>query len=361
MGEFFTMKKLLFVLGTRPEGIKMCPLILEARSRKDEFSVMVCNTGQHRELLDSVFELFQVKPDYNLNSMIPNQTLCYSLSTILSALRTIIREESTDYVVVQGDTTSTLAGALAGYYNKIPVVHLEAGLRSGDIYSPFPEEGNRKMVSQIADIHFCSTKYNADTLHREGTQSNVYVVGNTGLDALEHTLKIIPTKTVFDGNTVLLTLHRRESFDSGIYKIFDVINTLTVKHGVYVRFPVHPNPTLGKIVNEYLIPDSHLFIWPPLNYRDFVTAIQHSDLILTDSGGVQEEAPFIGVPTIVLREKTERMETVNSGSSFLLGYDTETIIRTSLELLSRKHRMDRDLSYGDGKSSGRICDILKST
>ena len=353
------MKKLLFVLGTRPEGIKMCPLILEANSRRNEFSTVVINTGQHKELVDSVFRTFGVKPEYNLGSMVQDQSLTYSLSSIICALGQIIKEESPDYVIVQGDTTSTFAGALAGYYNKIPVVHLEAGMRSGDLYSPFPEEGNRKMVSQITDIHLCATESNKENLLKEGIKENLFVVGNTGLDAINLVLSTTQSELPFNKaqKKVLLTLHRREAFSS-MSPVMEAINYLSEYGGVQITFPMHPNPNLRNIVGEKLKNNDNIKCIEPLDYTEFVKEMASADVILTDSGGVQEEAPFLGKPVVVIREKTERTETLGKGSH-LVGYSKTKIVAKTLELLETGYNTP-DYSYGDGKSSKRICDILSN-
>lgn len=357
MGGVLIVKKLLFVLGTRPEGIKMCPLILEAKSRKEEFSTVVINTGQHKELVDSVFNIFKIKPNYNLNSMIQNQTLSYSLSNILSALGDIIKEESPDYVIVQGDTTSTFAGALAGYYNKIPVVHLEAGMRSGDNYSPFPEEGNRKMVSQISSYHFCATSTNQENLIKEGIKDNIFVVGNTGLDAISYILSDVqPPQANKIQKKILLTLHRREAFNS-IEPVIEAINYLSEYGGIKILFPMHPNPNLRKAVKQKLRINPNIECIEPLDYPSFLKEMLKADIILTDSGGVQEEAPFLGKPVIVLREKTERTETLGK-SSFMYGFNKSQILYKVMDILEGDTKFEPDYCYGDGKSSKRICDIL---
>ena len=292
--------------------------------------------------------------------MVQNQSLAYSLSVILSALGTIIKEEAPDYVVVQGDTTSTFAGALAGYYNKIPVVHLEAGMRSGDLYSPFPEEGNRKMVSQITDIHFCATESNKENLLVEGIKENIFVVGNTGLDAINSILK--NTQLVLPFNTgqkkILLTLHRREAFSS-MGPVMEAINYLSEYGGVKITFPMHPNPNLRKVVGEKLKKNDNIKCIEPLDYTEFVKEMASANVILTDSGGVQEEAPFLGKPVVVIREKTERTETLGKGSH-LVGYSKTKIVAKTMELLESNVHNVPDYSYGDGKSSKRICDILSN-
>ena len=359
MGGVLIVKKLLFVLGTRPEGIKMCPLILEANSRRNEFSTVVINTGQHKELVDSVFRTFGVKPEYNLGSMVQDQSLTYSLSSIICALGQIIKEESPDYVIVQGDTTSTFAGALAGYYNKIPVVHLEAGMRSGDLYSPFPEEGNRKMVSQITDIHLCATESNKENLLKEGIKDNVFVVGNTGLDAISYISSDVEQPPI---NTkqkqILLTLHRREAFNS-MGPVMEAVNYLSEYGGIKILFPMHPNPNLRKAVKQKLRINPNIKTIEPLDYPDFVKEMIKADIILTDSGGVQEEAPFLGKPVIVLREKTERSETLGK-SSFMYGFNKNKILYKVMDILNNDTKFEPDYSYGDGKSSKRICDILSN-
>lgn len=352
------MRKLLFVLGTRPEAIKLCPLILEAKSRPSEFDVVVVNTGQHQELIDSVMDVFQVQEDYNLVSMVKNQSLAYSISDILPELDSLIKQDPVDFIIVQGDTTSTYTGALAGYLNKIPVVHVEAGMRSGDIYSPFPEEGYRKMISQIASFHFCATDLNAENLNNEGITQNIWTVGNTGLDAIQNTLKNIQSDFEFNKNRVLLTLHRREGFEF-MGPVMEAINYLTEHAGVQVVFPMHPNPNLRKVIKEHLHTNSNLRCIEPLNYPSFIEEMYKANVILTDSGGVQEEAPFIGKSVVVIREKTERTETLGK-SSHLVGFNKSKIIAKTLQLLEESAAMKPDYSYGDGCSSKRICDILST-
>ena len=267
--------------------------------------------------------------------------------------------DGVDGVVVQGDTTSTFAGALAGYYRQIPVAHVEAGLRTSSIYSPFPEEGHRRMISRITTVHLCATEQNYETLLSEGTErKQMHVVGNTVLDALAQTVErqnIDITQSI--PNTVLVTLHRRENFNTNMQSALEAINYLTTVMKVDVHFPMHPNPNLRDLASKTLMHNNHLHVSEPLGYVDFVKLMTQCRVILTDSGGIQEEAPFLGRPVLVLRDDTERTESLDTGSAELVGFDRELIIDRTVDLLDQPC-IERDYSYGDGQAAQRICDIL---
>ena len=346
--------KLAFVLGTRPEIIKMAPLIQEAYKRG--ISPTVINTGQHRELLYPLWDFFGIKAHYNLDIMREGQDLSNTFARAISSISQVLEHHNPDWTFVQGDTTTTFAGATAAYYNKIKVAHIEAGMRTHDLFSPYPEEGNRQMVSRIANLHFCATPSNRDSLVSEGIdQDAIHVVGNTGLDSMAY---VKPSDVeAKKWKTILLTLHRRESFGKGIQNILTAINYLADYGGIKIIFPMHPNPNVREAVAKFLKPSEAINICNPLEYPDFVNKMREADVILSDSGGVQEEAPFLGKPVVVLREKTERTETIGK-SSFLAGFDAATIINKTVSLLTEGKIFQPDFVYGDGKSSQRILDII---
>ena len=307
--------KALFIFGTRPEAIKLCPVIRHMRSRPGEFDVRVCVTAQHREMLDQVLNAFDVLPDRDLDIMRPGQTLYQSTSRIIAALEPVLAEEKPDVVLVQGDTTTTFCGALAAFYAKIPVGHVEAGLRTGDLRLPFPEELNRVLTARLSSLHFAPTPRAAHNLISEGVPTErVLVTGNTGIDALLYTSQkleegswrgvesaaIVPGKRL-----ILLTAHRRESFGRGLEQIYSAIKRIASRGDVEIFYPVHPNPKVRTVAERELknIPAVHLI--EPLDYVPFVDLMRRASIILTDSGGVQEEAPSLGVPVLVLRSKTE--------------------------------------------------------
>ena len=368
------MKKILFLFGTRPEAIKMAPLV-KTFCLDSNFTVKVGVTAQHREMLDQVLDFFKIKVDYDLNIMKPNQSLHeLTSSLILKITEDILNKEDFDYVFVQGDTTTVLAGALASFYKKIKVIHIEAGLRSHDIYSPFPEEMNRILTSKIAHIHFCPTQTAADNLDREDLKNNVFVVGNTVIDALLLGLDEIKNSSEsnlinkysnidFNKKIILVTCHRRENFGKPFEEICDALLEISdsFKETIQIVYPVHLNPNIMKIAHEKLTRDNIKLI-SPLDYPDLIWMMNHSNLILTDSGGIQEEAPSLGKPVLVLREITERMEGVEAGTAILVGSNKEKIVaETSMLLLDDSYysKISKAVNpYGDGTTSEKIKEII---
>ena len=359
--------KILSVFGTRPEAIKMAPLVKELESRKEIESV-VCVTAQHREMLDQVLEAFDIKPDYDLNIMQKGQTLGEITSRALNGLEEVIKEVKPDLVLVQGDTTTVFAGALAAFYNHVPVGHVEAGLRTYNKYSPFPEEINRLLVGDIADMHFAPTEISKDNLLKEGKDpKTVYVTGNTVIDALMITVGNTYNHEVFDwlGNDklILLTAHRRENLGEPMYNMFTAIRDILNKHDdVKVVYPVHLNPIVQKAAKDVLGDNDRVKLIDPLEVVDFHNFIAKSHIVLTDSGGVQEEAPTFGVPVIVLRDTTERPEGVEAGTAKLAGTDQEVIYNIVDELLTDKQAYEEMANavnpYGDGTASKQIVDAI---
>jgi UDP-N-acetylglucosamine 2-epimerase (non-hydrolysing) len=374
-------KKLLFVFGTRPEAIKLAMVIKTAKENfGNHFEVVVCVTAQHRRMLDQVLEIFSIKPDYDLNIMSPNQNLFTLTGEILAQLKNVLDIENPDYVIVHGDTTTTFSASLAAFYSKIPVIHIEAGLRTNDIYNPWPEEVNRKLTSQIALAHFTPTIESQNNLIKEFITKNVYVVGNTVIDSLLYVKKIldkdISLKKILDKNLldskvrldkkiILVTTHRRENFGAGIDKICSTLVSLSVKFpDVEIAFPVHLNPNIRVPVQEKLKNITNIKLIEPLDYLNFVNLMVNSYLILTDSGGIQEEAPSLGKPVLVMRETTERPEAVSTGTVFLVGTDSNKIIDMCSQLLNqnRYSKFVHELSnpYGDGSSSMKILNIMSN-
>jgi UDP-N-acetylglucosamine 2-epimerase (non-hydrolysing) len=369
------MKKILFIFGTRPEAIKFAPLIIEFK--KDSFyEIDVCLTGQHREMLDNIIDFFKIKSNYDLNLMAANQTLFDITSRCIKDLDAVLKKSMPDLVFVQGDTTSAMAGSLASYYKKIPVAHLEAGLRSGNKYSPFPEEINRKIIGQIADYHFAPTKKAMENLLHDGIKDNIFIVGNTVIDALKLGLSIIKTNSDFDykkyfsyldfsKKIILVTGHRRESFGTGLENICRAIRKISeTMNDVQIVYPVHMNPNVQEPVNHILqgIPNVHLI--HPLEYPYLIWLMEKSYMILTDSGGIQEEAPSLGKPVLVMRDVTERTEGIEAGNAILVGADENKIYTFAKELLLNKtiyEKMAKTINpYGDGKSSEKIVKIIKA-
>lgn len=368
------MKKILFLFGTRPEAIKMAPLV-KTFCLDSNFTVKVGVTAQHREMLDQVLDFFKIKVDYDLNIMKPNQSLHeLTSSLILKITEDILNKEDFDYVFVQGDTTTVLAGALASFYKKIKVIHIEAGLRSHDIYSPFPEEMNRILTSKIANIHFCPTQTAAENLYREDLKNNVFVVGNTVIDALLLGLDEIKNSSEsnlinkysnidFNKKIILVTCHRRENFGKPFEEICDALLEISdsFKETIQIVYPVHLNPNIMKIAHEKLTRENIKLI-SPLDYPDLIWMMNRSNIILTDSGGIQEEAPSLGKPVLVLREITERMEGVDAGTSILVGSNKEKIVvETSMLLTDDSYysKISKAINpYGDGTTSKKIKDII---
>ncbi|OGU61235.1 MAG: UDP-N-acetylglucosamine 2-epimerase [Ignavibacteria bacterium GWF2_33_9] len=367
------MKKILFIFGTRPEAIKLVPLINEFNKYPKHFDVKVCITSQHKEMLWQVLDFFGTKPDYNLELMKPNQNLFDITSNGLKKIEEVMYIESPDLVIVQGDTTSTFIGALASFYLKIPVAHIEAGLRSFNKYSPFPEEINRKMVSSLTEFHFPPTKLSAEFLFQEGFRENVFVVGNTVIDALFLTIEKIKKINYsdkfpnidFNRRTILVTGHRRESFGKPFENICNALAKIAEEYkDINIIYPVHLNPNVQKPVNSILGKIPNVFLIEPQNYTEFIWLMDKSYLILTDSGGIQEEAPSLGKPVLVMREVTERTEGIDAGTAKLLGTEKENIIKNLKLLLddeSEYSKMSNAVNpYGDGKTSEKIVEIIKN-
>jgi UDP-N-acetylglucosamine 2-epimerase (non-hydrolysing) len=367
------MKKprLLFVFGTRPEAIKLCPLIRELRAR-EAFVIRICVTAQHREMLDQVLEVFGVVPDHDLNLMWPSQTLSSLTARILDALEGVLVAETPDLVLVQGDTTTTLAGALAAFYHHIPVAHVEAGLRTGDLGHPFPEEMNRVLTSQVTQLHFAPTRGAEANLLAEGIPpSRIHITGNTGIDAVLFVREALVSGSLpaFDWSwldtsrkLIVVTSHRRENFGHGFVREMRALERLAARPDVEVVYPVHRNPNVLGPAHEMLGGRPNIHLIEPLPYVSFVDLLRRAYLLLTDSGGIQEEAPSLGKPVLVLREKTERPEAVEAGTVKLVGTDEERIVSEAMRLLddpAEYTRMTRVHNpYGDGQASRRIGEIL---
>lgn len=370
------MIKVMTVFGTRPEAIKMAPVVKALESAADIES-LVAVTAQHREMLDQVLKLFDITPDYDLGLMRPGQTLADITAGVLQGMRPILEDSRPDLVLVHGDTTTTLSASLAAYYQKIPVGHVEAGLRTGNIYAPWPEEINRKVAGTIARLHFAPTEKAAENLRAEAVPDHlILVTGNTVVDgllqvvdrlesdpqqsaALDKALGLDPAKQI-----ILVTGHRRESFGAGFIRICDAIGRLAEREGVQIIYPVHLNPRVKRPVEESLGSLKRVKLIEPQDYLPFVHLMRRSTLILTDSGGVQEEAPSLGKPVLVMRDNTERPEAVDAGTVKLVGTDTDLIVREATTLLddpaayesmSRTHN-----PYGDGLASQRIIAAISS-
>ena len=370
------MTKVLFIYGTRPEAIKMIPLVRELRKRPDSFRVEVCLTGQHRQMLDQTNSFFNVKGDYDLNLMRQNQTLSDLTARCLEGLDAALESAKPDLVFVQGDTTTVVAGALASYYRRIPVAHLEAGLRSGNKYSPFPEEINRKIAGQIAEFHFAPTAGAAENLRAEGITKNVFVVGNTVIDALHLGLRLIHERgddeyaglfpfVDFSKKIILVTGHRRESFGSGFESICAALREIAVSNpGLEIVYPVHLNPNVREPVTRMLSNVSNIHLLPPLDYPALIWLMERCYMAITDSGGIQEEAPALGKPVLVMRDVTERMEGIVAGTARLVGTEKAAIVKSAEELLNDPTAYDRMAKavnpYGDGKTSEKIAGILEN-
>jgi UDP-N-acetylglucosamine 2-epimerase (non-hydrolysing) len=364
-------RKILFIFGTRPEAIKMAPLIKEFQ-KDNLFDVKVCVTAQHRQMLDQVLELFEIKPDFDLNLMKPNQDLYDITSNVLLGLRDIYKDYKPDLVFVHGDTTTTLGASLASFYQKIPVAHIEAGLRTHNIYSPFPEEINRQLTSRLATYHFAPTESSKQNLLKEGiAKESIFVTGNTVIDALLEVAKSVQSKDIkIDGyevtnrKIILVTGHRRENFGEGFLNICKALKEIALEHqDIDIVYPVHLNPNVQKPVFEFLSDISNIYLIKPLDYEPFVYLMSKSHMILTDSGGVQEEAPSLGKPVLVMRDTTERPEAVEAGTVKLVGTDRDLIVSSINELLNNK-KMYKKMSeahnpYGDGKACERIINAVK--
>lgn len=380
------MKTIMLVFGTRPEAIKMCPLVKEFQKHTDEFKPVVCVTGQHREMLDQVLTIFDVKPDFDLNIMKQGQDLTDVTARVLTGLRDVFKECKPDVVLVHGDTTTSTAGALAAFYAQIPVGHVEAGLRTHNIYSPWPEEMNRQITGRIATYNFSPTPLSEKNLKEEKAPGNIYVTGNTVIDALHMVVDKLKNDTALakeqeeilakagydvnrlnDGKKlVLITGHRRENFGDGFIRMVTAMKDLSEKYpDVDFVYPMHLNPNVRKPIHEVFGEDltrPNFFFIEPLQYLEFVYLMEKSTIVLTDSGGIQEEAPGLGKPVLVMRDTTERPEALASGTVHLVGTDYDKImneVSTLLDDATAYEKMSKAVNpYGDGKACRRITEVL---
>jgi UDP-N-acetylglucosamine 2-epimerase (non-hydrolysing) len=375
------MKKILLVFGTRPEAIKMAPLVKEFQKDTENFETRVCVTAQHREMLDQVLDLFQITTDYDLNIMKPGQDLYDITSNILLKIKPVLEEFNPDVVLVHGDTATTFAASLAAYYQKIKIGHVEAGLRTGNLYSPWPEEGNRRLTGILTDYHFSPTETSKQNLLNEGVdESKIIVTGNTVIDALQLVVNKIDSnehlrsnieKTIIqsgfkelDSKFILVTGHRRENFGQGFLNICEALKVLAKNNpDINILYPVHLNPNVRKPVNELLSNVGNIKLVEPFQYEEFIYLMSKSYLILTDSGGIQEEAPSLGKPVLVMRDTTERPEAVGSGTVKLVGSDQNNIVKEVQNLLDNSSKYQRISKahnpYGDGNASRSILKILR--
>ena len=382
------MRKVLLVFGTRPEAIKMAPLVMELQKQKERIETVVCVTGQHREMLDQVLEIFDIKPDYDLNIMKRGQDLYDVTARVLTGMREVLKEIKPDIVLVHGDTTTSTAAALAAFYQQIPVGHVEAGLHTHNIYSPWPEEMNRLLTGRLATYHFSPTPLSRNNLIKESINDrNIIVTGNTVIDALywvvdkiknnkelDNELESVLSKAGYDVNRldngkklVLITGHRRENFGDGFINMCTAIKDLTIKHpNVDFVYPMHLNPNVRKPIHEVFGEDlsglKNMFFIEPLEYLSFVYLMEKSSIVLTDSGGIQEEAPGLGKPVLVMRDTTERPEALNAGTVKLVGTDYNKIVNEVSSLIDDKaayEKMSKAVNpYGDGLACGRIVNAL---
>ena len=364
--------KVLVIFGTRPEAIKLCPLVRHLREIRGA-EVRVCATAQHRSMLDQMLEVFQVRPDHDLDLMEPGQTLPHLTSRLCTGIAGVIRDEQPDVAIVQGDTTTTMVGALAAFYEHVPVAHVEAGLRTGDPEQPFPEEMNRRLTARLASLHFAPTVRAAENLLREGVQEDsIFVTGNTGIDAVLHVARAlqsgeltapISVATTAGKKLVVVTAHRRENFGPPFDRICRAIRRIAQRADVEVVYPVHRNPQVAEPAHHALGSLANVQLVEPLDYISFVGLMSRAHLLLTDSGGMQEEGPSLGKPVLVMREKTERPEAVAAGTVKLVGTDQAAIVRETSRLLddageySRMSRLHNP--YGDGHACERIGDALR--
>lgn len=367
-----TKLKILFIFGTRPEAIKMAPIIKECEKQKENCEYKVCVTGQHKEMLEQVLSFFSIKTDFDLSLMQHDQTLFDITARALKGIELVLTDFLADVVLVQGDTTTAMAGALAGYYKKIKVGHVEAGLRSGNMYSPFPEEINRKIVSTVTHFHFAPTKRAKENLEQENYTANIYVTGNTVIDALlwgvqqVRTSEVIATSFPFLDNEkklILVTAHRRESFGREFENICNALLTIAKNNpGFEIVYPVHLNPNVQSIVHKSLSGHPNIHLIEPVGYPELIWLMDKSYLVLTDSGGIQEEAPTLGKPVLVMRNVTERQEGVDSGTALLAGTDEKKIVNETQKLIDDEEayeKMARAVNpYGDGTASSQILSIL---
>jgi len=368
------MKKIIIIFGTRPDTIKLAPLINELKKEKKYFQVLTIASAQHRQMLDQVLDVFAIKPDYDLNIMHPNQTLASITKNSIEAMDNIMLKEKPALVIVQGDTTTTFVGALSAFYNQVPVGHVEAGLRTYDKYNPFPEEINRKLTSSMTELHFAPTMTSKKALLKENiTDNSIFVTGNTVIDALVYTVKkdftfsdmMLNRLTKNGKKSILLTMHRRENLGEPMLGAANAIKKLAQKFDDHnFIFPVHLNPKVRNVVKPVLEGIPNVYLIDPLDYLDFVNLMAKCHLILTDSGGIQEEGPHFGIPVLVLRTTTERPEAVKYGTVKLVGLSESKIFGTASKLLTDKAAYDKMANsvnpYGDGMASKRIIQIIKN-
>jgi UDP-N-acetylglucosamine 2-epimerase (non-hydrolysing) len=368
------MIKTLFVFGTRPEAIKLCPVILQLRSRPDHFRVTVCVTAQHRAMLDQVLRIFGVVPDYDLDLMLPGQTLSQSSGRIIAALEPVLAKAKPDLVIVQGDTTTTLCGALSGFYHHVPVAHIEAGLRTNDLRQPFPEELNRVLTARIATLHFAATqRASANLIAEQINPERIFVTGNSGIDAVLQIRDHLASGELpapefpwrdHSRKLILVTAHRRESFGPAFESICRGLARLAAREDVQIVYPVHRNPNVTDPVYRLLGHVPNMVLIEPLDYVPFVELMRQAYLLITDSGGIQEEGPSLGKPILVMREKTERPEAVEAGTVLLVGPDERRIFETASALIENaeeyEHMTRVHNPYGDGHSSARIANVIYS-
>src|SRR6478752_7732510 len=361
--------KVMTIFGTRPEAIKMAPLVLELKKRPEEFEAIVTVTAQHREMLDQVLSIFDIQPDYDLNIMKDRQTLMDVTTRGLEGLDDVMKKVKPDIVLVHVDTTTTFIAGLAAFYNQIQVGHVEAGLRTWNKYSPYPEEMNRQLTGVLADLHFAPTDKSAANLQAENKkEERIFVTGNTAIDALKTTVKETYEHEVLtklgDDRLILLTAHRRENLGEPMKNMFRAVKRIVDEHeDVQVVYPVHLNPVVRETANDILGNDPRIHLIEPLDVIDFHNFAERAHIILTDSGGVQEEAPSLGVPVLVLRDTTERPEGIEAGTLKLAGTEEETIYSMAKELLTNPteyHKMAKAANpYGDGEASRRICEAIR--
>lgn len=365
-------KSILFIFGTRPESIKLAPLILQFQKSK-KFKVLTCNTGQHGHMVQPIMDIFDIKIDFSLDVMTSGQSLSFLTKKLVTKLDEIFKNTKIDLTIVQGDTTSVLVGALISYYYRINIAHIEAGLRSDDIYSPFPEEGNRKLVGSLAKYHFTPTQKSTQNLINEGiNKEDIFQVGNTVIDALQYCqdlnikqLNLTKAfRNIFNPNkkNILITTHRRENFGEPLLNIINSILNIVAEFPDYnFILPVHPNPSVKNVIYGHLEGFDNVMLLEPLDYNEMIYTYRNCSLILTDSGGIQEEAPTFHIPVLILRENTERMEGVENGTSILVGSNPEKIITETRKILNSHKKYFSNNPFGDGFSSQRILKIIENT
>lgn len=369
MGEKMEKIKVMTIFGTRPEAIKMAPLVLEIEKQSDRFESIVTVTAQHRQMLDQVLDIFQIKPDYDLDVMKDRQTLAQITANVLTGLEKVMLEAKPDIVLVHGDTTTTFAASISAFYNQIKVGHVEAGLRTWNKYSPFPEEMNRQVTDVLSDIYFAPTNQSANNLKLENhLNEKIYITGNTAIDALKETVKEdyeheILNKISDNHRLILMTMHRRENQGEPMERVFRAIRSVVDTHeDVEVVYPVHLNPIVQQAASKELGDHKRIHLIEPLDVVDFHNIAARSYMIMSDSGGVQEEAPSLGVPVLVLRDTTERPEGVEAGTLKLVGTETNDVVAAMSELLdnpeSYKKMTETNNPYGDGTASKRILDAI---